>query len=503
LLIRELVVEAQADADAASSSAAAAAGSASAAATSATNAANSAASIDVTSFLQKANNLSDLTSASTARTNLGLGTAATTASTAYATAAQGTKADSALQPAAIGVSVQGYDSDLAAFALKTAPSGAVVGTTDTQTLTNKTLTTPTVDKISDASGGVLAPISSVMRNRIINGAMVIDQRNAGASVATSSGTDVYTLDRWVAVYSATTKYTVQQNAGSVTPPVGFNNYLGVTSSSAYSVLASDYFAIVQRIEGYNVADLGWGTANAKTVTLSFWVNSSLTGTFGGSITNNAENRSYPFSYTVSAANTWEQKSVTIAGDTSGTWLTTNGSGLKIWLGLGMGSTFSGTAGSWSGSALYSATGATSVVGTSGATFYITGVQLEVGSQATGFEYRQYGTELNLCQRYFAKLGGTTSGEGLGAGNIQDAANSGWFYVKYPVTMRTAPTAAFSSLLASNNADYNLTVSSIRGQVSGIDSSNIGFNFSSSGTAYAAVQLQTSATAGFLSYSAEL
>lgn len=135
--------------------------------------------------------------------------------------------------------------------------------------------------------------------------------------------------------------------------------------------------------------------------------------------------------------------------------------------------------------------------------YITGIQFEEGSVATPFEFRPPQVELALCQRYYAKLGGTTSGEGLGAGNLQDAANSGWFYVKYPTTMRAAPTASYSSLRASNNADYNLTVSSIRGQTNGIDSSNIGFNFSTGGTLYYPVQLQTSATSGFLSFSAEL
>ena len=156
----------------------------------------------------------------------------------------------------------------------------------------------------------------------------------------------------------------------------------------------------QFIEGLNVADLAWGTASAATVTLSFWVRSSLTGTFGGAFSNSASNRSYPFTYTINSANTWEQKTITVAGDTSGTWLTTSGIGIKVWFGLGVGSTYSGTAGSWSGNTYLSATGATSVVGTNGATFYITGVQLEAGSAATPFENRSYGTELSLCQRYY-------------------------------------------------------------------------------------------------------
>ena len=250
-----------------------------------------------------------------------------------------------------------------------------------------------------SSGTVNALNTFGFENRIINGGMVIDQRNAGASVTAVDG--AYTLDRWCSVvYSAASKFTVQQNAGSVTPPTGFTNYLGVTSSSAYSVLTGDIYAIYQRIEGYNLADMAFGTANAKTFTLSFWVRSSLTGTFGGSLLNGALNRSYPFTYTISAANTWEQKTITVTGDTSGTWLTTNGSGMMVCLGLGAGSTYSGTAGAWAAGTYYTATGATSVVGTSGATFYITGVQLEVGSQATSFDFRDYGREFYLCLRYF-------------------------------------------------------------------------------------------------------
>jgi hypothetical protein len=234
------------------------------------------------------------------------------------------------------------------------------------------------------------------KNRIINPGMVIDQRNNGASV-TPTANATYSLDRWRCGLDQASKYSVQQ---STTTPTGFTNSLLITSLSSYSVGTGESFNISQNIEGLNCADLGWGTANAQTVTLSFWVRSSLTGTFGGSLENSGINRSYPFSYTISVANTWEQKSITIAGDTTGTWLTTNGIGIRVWFSLGTGATASGTAGSWAGADYRSATGATSVVGTNGATFYITGVQLEKGSTATSFDYRPYGTELMLCQRYF-------------------------------------------------------------------------------------------------------
>jgi hypothetical protein len=264
-----------------------------------------------------------------------------------------------------------------------------------------------------AGNNISADNSLGFRNRIINGDMRIDQRNAGAS-----GTAVaYTVDRWGFNASLDTKGTWQQNAGSVTPPAGFINYLGFTSNSAYSVPAGELFTFQQRIEGTNVADLGWGTANAKTITISFWVRSSLTGTFGGALRNSAANRSYPFTYSISSADTWEYKTITIAGDTSGTWLSTNGIGITVIFSLGTGSTFSGTAGAWAASNLTSATGATSVVGTNGATFYITGVQLEVGSVATPFERRDYGRELALCMRYFEVGSIVIQGDLVIAGNF--------------------------------------------------------------------------------------
>jgi hypothetical protein len=239
------------------------------------------------------------------------------------------------------------------------------------------------------------------KNRIINGNMVVDQRNGGASLTPSSNGQ-YSLDRWSCSLSQASKYSVQQNAGSLTPvaTTGFTNYLGVTSLSSYSINSTDFFIIRQGIEGSNITDLGWGTASAKTITLSFWAYSSLTGTFGGALSNSAENRSYPFTYSIPVANTWTQVSITVAGDTTGTWLTTNGMGIRLNIGLGVGTTNSGTAGSWAAAAYYSATGAVSIVGTNAATLYITGVQFEIGSSATGFEYVDYTTQLAMCQRYF-------------------------------------------------------------------------------------------------------
>jgi hypothetical protein len=279
------------------------------------------------------------------------------------------------------------------------------------------------------------------RNRIINGDMRIDQRNNGASVTPINAQ--YTLDRWQAIATQSGKFSVEQTISGVAAPTGFTDYLGATSSSAYSVLTGDTFDVQQPIEGFNVADLGWGAAGAQTVTLSFLVRSSLTGTFGGALINSAANRSYLFSYTISAANTWEQKSVTIAGDTSGTWLTNSGIGIVVRFGLGSGSTFTGTSGSWQAGNLIQPTGTVSVVGTNGATFYITGVQLEKGSTATSFDYRPYGTELALCQRYFRFANCANRDNGASA-NTKAYANSVNFQ-----DMRAAPTVTYTAVTSTN------------------------------------------------------
>jgi len=297
------------------------------------------------------------------------------------------------------------------------------------------------------SQNISATNSIGFRNRIINGDMRIDQRNAGASATAGDGTYV-TVDRWATGSTASSKFSVQQNAGAVTPPTGFTNYLGCTSLSSYTAGAGEGFNVQQRIEGFNVADLGWGTANARTVTLSFWVRSSLTGTFGGSVRNGASDRSYPFSYTISAANTWEEKSVTVAGDTSGTWLANNGVGMRLTFSIGAGSSVSGAAGSWASGNLTSATGAVSVVGTNGATFYITGVQLEAGSVATPFERRPYGTELALCQRYLPAYKASAANELI---CYAQAASSTTYraIIPFQVTPRVKPTG----ITVSANGDF--------------------------------------------------
>jgi hypothetical protein len=296
------------------------------------------------------------------------------------------------------------------------------------------------------------------RNRIINGAIAIDQRNAGASVSTTTlNANVYTVDRWAYYVNVASKFTVQQNAGAVTPPAGFSNYLGITSTSAYSVASGDFFGLRHPIEGTNCSDLAWGTASAQAITLSFRVYSSLTGTFGGVVCNNAGNRTYPFTYTVSSANAWTYITITIPGDTAGTWLTTNGVGIYLILSMGAGATYQGAPNTWA-SAFYNApTGAVNVVGTSGATFYITGVQLEAGSTATPFERRSFGTEFALCQRYYnhSYTYGVVPGTVTNAGQYRTIGNSSAvaFNIGFPVEMRAVPTVTAYNPQTANTVGY--------------------------------------------------
>jgi hypothetical protein len=313
------------------------------------------------------------------------------------------------------------------------------------------------------------------KNRIINGAMVIDQRNAGAAVTASNS---YPVDRFFISNTTDGTFSAQQ---STTAPAGFKNSTAITITSADTSLTTTQRLVYRHnIEGYNIIDFAFGTASASAITISFWVRSSLTGTFGGSIENSAEDRAYVFTYTINSANTFEYKTITIAGDTSGTWVTDNGIGMRIWFGLGVGPTFSGTAGSWGSTPYYSATGATSVVGTNGATFYITGVQLEKGSTATSFDYRPYGTEFALCQRYFYKpTNKDESYVGICSSTTTVSAP-----IQLPITMRSAPTI---TLATAGSAGGNITFLTSAGNYPSTIGSNSavsitvnGFNVSGSG-----------------------
>jgi len=292
------------------------------------------------------------------------------------------------------------------------------------------------DSTNQFSGGAFS-----FKNRIINGDMRIDQRNAGAAV-----TDVsyrYMLDRFASGYfgaSATGRTTVQQ---STTAPTGFTNSMAVTVTTADTTLAGSaaYMLAVQYIEGFNIADLLWGSANAKTVTVSFWVRSSVTGNFPFLISNGDNTRGYGALYNIASADTWEYKTIIVPGDTSGTWTTNNSSGLELQFGGGGESSNRTQLTGWNTKtgAKTTVTGATQLIETNGATWYVTGVQLEVGSVATPFERRPYGTELALCQRYYYKLQASATANSLGVG-FNDSTTAALVINTFPVSMRTNPTA---------------------------------------------------------------
>jgi hypothetical protein len=248
----------------------------------------------------------------------------------------------------------------------------------------------------------LQGVTPGFKNRIINGEMKISQRK-GASSDLIANIVQYTIDRWCAVSSPQNKITVQQNAGSVTPPSGYTNYLGVTVTTAYTLASTgDFFNIVQFIEGYNAADLAWGTASAKTVAVSFWVRGSVTGTYSFALRNDASNRSYVSTYVINASNTWEYKTIIIPGCTDGTWLTDNGRGVEVNFDLGRSASYeTSTANTWlTGSGSVRLAGTVKLIENASATLYITGVQFEKSTVATAFDYRSIGTELELCRRYY-------------------------------------------------------------------------------------------------------
>jgi len=406
-----------------------------------------------------------------------------------------------------------YSSLTASSAVATDASKNLVSVTNTGTGNNVLATSPTLvtPALGTPASGIMTNVTGInydgFKNRIINGAMVIDARNAGASVTPTA--DAYTLDRWQAVLSASSKFSVEQTVTGVAAPAGFTDYLAITSSSAYSITSTDTFYLRQAIEGFNTADFAWGTSSASSVTLSFWVRSSLTGTFGGAIRRGTGNiYVYPFTYTISVANTWEQKTVTIAGPTS-TWNsnTTNGVGLNVLFGLGIGATYSGTAGSWQASDIYGATGATSVVGTNTATFYITGVQLEKGSTATSFDYRPYGTELALCQRYYFKIQATGDTQTF-ASSYNFSTTSAVGYTAFPVALRTRPTALEQSGTAANykirHGTTETACSSVPTFSTSVDvAANTVFTVASGLTAGQGSMLWSGSSSAYLAWSAEL
>lgn len=292
-------------------------------------------------------------------------------------------------------------------------------------------------------------------NIIDNGAFAVDQRNTGSAVTPANATPTFGPDRWYMYKNTAATFTIDQDT---TAPDGFTYSLKVTNTGVdSSISATDRALIVHRIEGDRIRHLGLGSSDAKKVTLSFYVRSSLTGTHGGAFRNHDSNqRVYAFSYTINDADTWERKSITLTLDTSGTWPSDNTLGLQIQFGLGVGTDFSTTAGAWGDGDKNSASGAlTTMLSTSGATWYITGVQLEVGESATAFKHKSYADDYNDCLRYFWRYSKNTAyGEFFLIRTYSTSAGTG--AARFPVPMRIDPTLAVNVTVNSSNFSYSLT-----------------------------------------------
>lgn len=319
-------------------------------------------------------------------------------------------------------------------------------------------TNATVTNDLTVSGYIDSQNTFGFRNRIINGEFKFDKRRFGQS-QTPTANNTYAVDRWKVGLTSPSRFSVQQNQSSVTPPPGYTNYLGFTSLGAYSPAVSDYFTVQQFVEGANMSDFAWGTANASTATLSFWARASIPGTYGGAILNSAQNRSQVFQYTVDFANSWTHQMLRITGDTTGTWLTapaTTGSIVLFSLGVGANLTTSPpyNPGQWAGFAAYSPSSCTAIVTSTGAVFQITGVQFEKGTQATAFDTRSYQTEELLCKRYLNYVSVGTMARSITTGTNGRVI----VYAKFDPPMMKNPTAAFPTGSFTLDNGINLTTS---------------------------------------------
>jgi len=349
------------------------------------------------------------------------------------------------------------------------------------------------------SGG--ETLTNRAKNRVINGNMRIDQRNVTSTINATGVT--YNVDRWLGRgVGSDGVFTLAQDT---TSPVNFTNSLKAAVTTADGdIAAGSSYRIQQHIEGNNIADLNWGTSDAQSVTLSFFVRSSVTGTFGGSLANGDFDRFNVFSYTISSADTWEKKTITIAGDTTGTWYTNTSIGIRINFSLGAGSNLLASAGSWGASTKEGVSSQVNLIATNSATFYLTGVQLEPGITATSFEHRQFGQELELCQRYYYKRV-----QGLfGLGFINNTTTMG-VSVTYPVSMRIAPTALEQTGTAANYQIVHLAtaaacsaVPAFGGETS-TDATRVTATVGSGLTAGQAGGLRSGASGAYLAWSAEL
>ena len=275
------------------------------------------------------------------------------------------------------------------------------------------------------------------RNRIINGAMEVNQR--GNTTSVTGGVDAYYLDRWKATCGGGGGFDVTQATDA---PAGLVKSLKVTVTSADSdIQSSNWARVYTKLEGNTTADFAWGISEAKTATVSFWVKSSLTGNFAFAIGNDGQSgyQSYQTQYAISTANTWEKKTITISNATGGTFAVDHTKGICLFWGLKGGSQFNATQNQWNTTDTWFPANSVQVVATNAATWFITGVQFELGSTATDFEYRTYANELLRCQRYYYKITPGGNGDEFAVGYNTNTAMCRPT-IQFPVNMRIAPTA---------------------------------------------------------------
>jgi hypothetical protein len=307
------------------------------------------------------------------------------------------------------------------------------------TVANSAFQTGSVENYINSTG---RPLTN--RNLIINGAMQIAQRNTSVTGITTG--DYRTADRWYFFVSSTGTWTMNVESSAPTNTEFRNSSNVICTTADSSLAATDELAIIQNIEGFNCQGIKKGTSNAESITVSFWVKSSNTGTFICELRDEDNSRHISKTYTINAANTWEKETITFPPDTTGAFDNDNNSSLRLFMWLAAGSNF--TSGTLNSTAWASSVNTNRVVGQLnlanrvGNYLAITGVQLETGTVATPFEIRPYGTELALCQRYFVKLGGTDLNEVFGVGIIQ-ASNNAEAIANMPVRMRGVPTASIN------------------------------------------------------------
>lgn len=335
------------------------------------------------------------------------------------------------------------------------------GVLDLQTNGTTAVTVSTGQDVSFANA-ISAPNTFGFKNRIINGDMRIDQRAVGVETrGTVTSGATYTVDRWYTIKNgAGQAFTVQKSTDVPSGQIFKNSALITITETDSTISTGEYNVFGQNIEGLNVYDLLWGTANAKAITLSFWVKSSLTGTFAVSVGNQASNV-YAASYTINAANTWEYKTVTIPGPTSGTFPTDTTSAIQVRYDLGIGTQYSSALNTWtSGGNYFGGTGAVKLAATNGATWQVTGVQFETGNQATAFDVRPYGTELALCQRYLYKVSSDGTNAPALAMGFANSTTQVFACIYLPVSLRAAPTLTWSGVTVSDLASYTRNATAV-------------------------------------------